>query len=130
MGGSPAPTRCLLVDQGGGVYDASPGDLKLELQDQSGTTNFVCGTCTVWDYTTVPHAVVTAGVTCSATSFKFTIPKVQAPDTKKVYRIQLAFAQVPAYGSMAKLVESGCQQLLNMIDAGRLVLQWQVTVRS
>ena len=57
-------------------------------------------------------------------------PESAGPDTKKVYRIQLAFAQVPAYGSMAKLVESGCQQLLNMIDAGRLVLQWQVTVRS
>lgn len=129
MSGSPVPVPCLLVDQGGGLYDSSSGDLELELRDESGTTNFVCGTCTVWDYTRVPRKLVTAGVTCSATSFKFTIPRVQPPNTNSVYRIQLTFAQVPAYTSVANLIESGCGQLLSIIDAGRLVLQWQVTVR-
>jgi hypothetical protein len=110
------------------VFDGLPGELKLGIQDQTGTTNFVCGNCVVWDYTTMPRTVVTTGISCSSTTFSFTIPPVQAPDRKKVYRIQLTFAQVPAYTSSANLVETGCSQLLTTIDAGRLVLQWQVTV--
>jgi hypothetical protein len=128
MGGPIAPLPCLLTPKGGGVFDAVPGGLKLDIEDLTGTTNFICGSCAVWDYTTMPRTVVSTGISCSSTSFLFTIPPVQAPDTKKVYRIQLAFAQVPAYASSANLIECGCGQILTTIDAGRLVLQWQVTV--
>jgi hypothetical protein len=130
MGGLNAPVPCLLDDQGGGFYKAKSGDLKLVLQNQvGGTTNFVCGTCTVWDYTTAVHSVVTTGVTCSATSFEFKIPAPPA-GSSKVYRIQLTFAQVPAYGASADLAEAACGQVLLSINPARLVLQWQVTVTA
>ncbi len=128
MGGPVAQVPCVLNDQGGGFYTAVPGQMKLALQNQlGGTTSFICGTCVVWDYTTTAHPVVSAGVTCSATSFEFNIPPLPAGASKS-YRIQLTFAQVPAYGATADLVEAACGQVLLSLNAGRLALQWQLTV--
>lgn len=131
MGGLSAPVPCLLNDQGGGFYQAAPGTLQLILQNQvGGTTNFACGTCVVWNYSTPAHTVVTTGVTCTPTSFQFVIPAPVPAGSTDIYRIQLTFTQTPAYGASADLAESPCGQVLLSINDSALVPQWQVTVTA